>query len=74
MRNGQRHGRGIMQMMSGQQKGDRYMARLDNGLEVIKSRKPLVKEEEEEEEEEEPSPSGGRKHSKRRGVKRYSRR
>jgi hypothetical protein len=70
---GERHGHGIMKMMSGPQKGERYMAKFDDGLEVIKSRKPLVKEEGEEEEEE-PSPSGGRKHSKRRGVKRSKRR
>jgi hypothetical protein len=58
--NGERHGHGIMQIMSGPQKGERYMANFDDGLEVIKSRKPLETEEE--------------KRSKRRGVKRYSRR
>ena len=68
IQNGERHGHGIMQIMSGPQKGERYMAKFDDGLEVIKSRKPL------ETEEEKRSKRRGGKRSKRRGGKRYSRR
>jgi hypothetical protein len=68
MRKGQRHGHGIMKIMSGPLNGERYRAMFKDGWEVRKSRKPL------ETEEEKRSKRRGVKRSKRRGVKRYSRR
>ena len=71
MRKGQRHGSGIMKIMSGPLNGERYRAMFKDGWEVRKSRNPIVKEEEEED----MTPGGGgRRQTKRRVVKHSKRR
>ena len=70
MRKGQRHGSGIMKIMSGPLNGERYRAKFDTDVEDEKSRNPIVKEEEED-----MSPGGGgRRQTKRRVVKHSKRR
>ena len=73
MRDGVRHGRGIMKIMSGVREGEHYWSIFDMDVEDKKSRRSLLKEKEEEEEEY-PSPGGGGRMQTKRRVVKYSKR